>query len=86
MRVFTTSEIAAELFSTSTQTIRNWVAEGSLTAAPRRDSRREVLRITVASLATRAGMSVAEVTAFIDAVEAREKAARRANKPEALHA
>jgi len=85
MRVFTTTEIAAELFNTTTQTIRNWIADGSLKAAPRLGSRREVLRIYVASLAERAGMTVDAVNAAISEIEIRQKT-ERANRPGALPA
>jgi DNA-binding transcriptional MerR regulator len=71
MRVFTTTEIAAEIFGTTTQTIRNWIADGSLKTAPRLGTRREVMRIYVASLAERAGMSVEEINKVIDGTEAR---------------
>jgi DNA-binding transcriptional MerR regulator len=86
MRVFTTTEVAAEIFNTTTQTIRNWIAEGSLRSAPRSGSRREVLRIYVTSLAERAGLPVEEINGLIDAIEARERAERSANKPGALPA
>jgi hypothetical protein len=83
MRVFTTTEIAAEFFNTTTQTIRNWIADGSLKVAPRLGSRREVLRIYVVSLAERAGMSIDAVEAVINEIETRQRT-ERANKPGAL--
>lgn len=86
MRVFATTEVAAEIFGTTTQTIRNWVAEGSLKTAPRRGGRREVLRIYVASLAERAGLSVEEINTIIDGIEARQRERGQTNKPTALSA
>jgi DNA-binding transcriptional MerR regulator len=71
MRVFTTTEITAEIFGTTTQTIRNWIADGSLKTAPRLGTRREVMRIYVSSVAERAGMSVEEINKVIDETEAR---------------
>jgi predicted transcriptional regulator len=83
MRVFTTTEIAAEIFGTTTQTIRNWIADKSLKTAPRLGTRREVLRIYVASVAERAGMSTEDVNTLIDGIEARQKE-RAINKTGAL--
>jgi DNA-binding transcriptional MerR regulator len=83
MRVFTTTEIAAEIFGTTTQTIRNWIADGSLKAAPRLSSRRTVLRIFVSSVAERAGLSTDEVIKLIDDMEARHEKSST-NKPGAL--
>jgi DNA-binding transcriptional MerR regulator len=83
MRVFTTTEIAAEIFGTTTQTIRNWIADGSLRTAPRLGTRREVMRIYVASLAERAGMSVEDISRLIEETERRLKAAAT-NKSGAL--
>lgn len=85
MKVFTTTEITAEFFGTTTQTIRNWVTEGSLKAAPRLSSRREVLRIYVASIAERAGLPVDQVERSITAIEEVQRS-ERANKPGALAA
>lgn len=84
LQVFTTTEVAAEIFSTTTQTIRNWVAEGSLKAAPRVGKRREVLRIYVTSMAERAGLSVEEISKHVTAIEERQRLERSANKPGAL--
>lgn len=83
MPVFTTTEVAAEFFGTTTQTIRNWVADGSLKAAPRLGTRREVLRLYVASIAERAGLPLEEVNRAIDEIEERQRT-ERANKPGAL--
>lgn len=82
-KVFTTTEIAAEFFGTTTQTIRNWIADGSLKAAPRLGTRREVLRPYVSSVAERAGLPVNEVIEAIEGIEARQRE-ERANKPGAL--
>lgn len=83
VQVFTTTEVAAEIFGTTTQTIRNWVADGSLKAAPRIGTRREVLRIYVSSIAERAGLTVEEVARVVASIEEQQRA-QRANKPEAL--
>jgi excisionase family DNA binding protein len=84
MRVFVTTEIAAELFGVSTQTIRNWIKEGALRTAPSIGTRREIHRIYLASVAERAGLEVAEVDRLVTAIESRQTEDRAINKTGAL--
>jgi DNA-binding transcriptional MerR regulator len=86
VRVFTTTEVVAEIFGTSTQTIRNWIVDGSLKSAPRSGNRRDVRRIYVTAVAERAGLPLDEINQLIDAIESRQRGGNERNKPKTLGA
>lgn len=69
-RVFANPDEAAQIFETTPQTIRSWIAEGKLRTAPRLGRRH---RIYVDSIAEQAGITVERVNEIIDALERGKK-------------
>lgn len=88
MRLLVSPEEAAEILDRTPRTIRNWIADGVLEAAPRVGRKHSIY---VRSIAELAGLSIEEVTKALDSIDerkAREALERRKqriiNKPGAF--